>query len=58
MTTIIGVRDISRNINILQDYDYAKESGCEVFITEDKEFYDCGLVVVGVDAFLSELPSD
>ncbi len=36
----------------------AKESGCEIFITEDKKFYDCGLVVVGVDAFLREFSSE
>jgi predicted nucleic acid-binding protein len=33
----------------------AKKSGCEVFITEDKGFCDCGLAVFGVDGFFSDL---
>ena len=30
----------------------AKDNGCEVLITEDKGFFDCGVEVLSVEAFL------
>ncbi len=32
----------------------AKENGCEVLITNDKKFYDCGLSVFTTEEFLKE----
>lgn len=32
----------------------AKEYGCEILITSDKKFYDCGLEILSIEAFLKE----
>ena len=32
----------------------AKENGCQVLITHDKKFYDCGLEIMTTKAFLSQ----
>lgn len=31
----------------------AKENGCDVLITNDKKFYDCGIKIVTIEEFLS-----
>jgi predicted nucleic acid-binding protein len=31
----------------------AKEHHCDIFITNDKKFYDCGIKIMTVDAFLT-----
>jgi len=30
----------------------AKENGCDVFITNDRKFYDCGINIMTTEAFL------
>jgi len=30
----------------------AKENGCEVLLTNDMKFFDCGVQIMTVDAFL------
>ena len=32
----------------------AKENGCQLLITNDKKFYDCGLEVLSAEAFLEK----
>lgn len=32
----------------------AKENGCEILITNDKKFYDCGISICTTDKFLKE----
>ena len=32
----------------------AKENGCQILITNDKKFYDCGLEVLSTEAFLDK----
>ena len=32
----------------------AKENGCQILITNDKKFYDCGLEVLSIKAFLDK----
>ncbi len=54
----MGIRDITRNFSILDKYDYnlqcfcAKNSGCDIFLTSDKKFIDCGIKIVDYDEFL------
>jgi len=31
----------------------AKENGCEVFISNDKKFYDCGIEIMNCEEFLN-----
>lgn len=33
----------------------AKENGCDVLITNDKKFYDCGIEICAVDDFLKKM---
>ena len=35
----------------------AKENGCQILITNDKKFYDCGLEVLSTEAFLDKYES-
>ena len=32
----------------------AKENGCQILITNDKKFYDCGLDILSTEAFLEK----
>jgi predicted nucleic acid-binding protein len=32
----------------------AKENGCQILITNDKKFYDCGLEILSAEAFLEK----
>ena len=32
----------------------AKENGCNILITNDKKFYDCGILIMSAEKFLSE----
>lgn len=41
MTTTIGLRELSRNSNILDGYDYV----------DDKKFDDCGMKIVEYEYF-------
>ena len=48
----MGIRDITRNFSILDKYDYnlqcfcTQNSGCDIFLTSDKKFIDCGIKIV------------
>lgn len=36
----------------------AKENGCDVFITNDKQFYDCGIKIMTSEEFLKKKSKD
>ena len=62
-----GMQVISDSISRALDYNLdledilqclcAKENGCEVLITNDNKFHDCGLSIQTVDAFLHAVES-